>query len=125
MHRIALSTIFTLICFSSFAVAAAPTPSEIRLGQLEQRAAKSATTSAGEYAKNLLEAAKTSITAAKVNFAAGKEKIAGRQMELAEIQLNAADAKAAEMERLEKLAVRRSELKKLDARLEKFRQGEE
>lgn len=125
MPRIALPTIFTLICLSSFALAAGPTPAELKLGQLEQRAAKATATSAGEYAKSLLEAAKASITGAKVNFAAGKEKFAARQMELAEIQLNAADAKAVEMELLEKLAVRRSELKKTDARLEKFRQGEE
>ncbi|OGU13897.1 MAG: hypothetical protein A2076_13300 [Geobacteraceae bacterium GWC2_53_11] len=125
MRRIILPAIFFLICFSSFALAAAPTASESKLGQLEQRAAKAATTSVGEYAKKLLEAAKASITDAKVNFAAGKEKLAVRQMEFAEIQLNAADAKAAELEILEKLAVRRSELKKTDARLEKFRQGEE
>lgn len=125
MPRIALSTLFTLICLSSFVFAAQPTASETKLSQLEQRAAKAATTSTGEYAKSLLEAAKGSINGAKVNFAAGKEKFAARQMELAEIQLNAADAKAAELELLEKLAVRRSELKKMDARLEKFRQGEE
>lgn len=124
MHRLILSTIFALTCFSSLAYAAV-TASEIKLGQLEQRAAKAATTSAGEFAKSLLEAAKASITDAKVNFAAGKEKLATRQMELAETQLNAADAKAAEKELLEKIAVRRSELKKLEVRLEKFRQGEE
>ena len=45
--------------------------------------------------------------------------------ELAEIQLNAADAKGAEKELLEKVAIRRSELKKMEARLERFKQGEE
>jgi len=115
-----------LICFSTFAPAATvPVVPETRLQQLEQRAAKGATTTAGEYANELLDAAKQCIAEARINFSAGKESVATRQLELATIQLNAADAKAAEKELLEKVAVRRSELKKLEARLERFRQGED
>jgi hypothetical protein len=110
-----------LLCFSTLAQAEPDVP----LVQLEQRAAKAETSAAGEYAKNLLDTAKASISDAKISIAAGKEKLALRQTELAEIQLNAADAKAAEKELLEKVAVRRSELKKMEARLERFRQGEE
>ncbi len=126
MQRIAALTSITLLCFSSFALAAdTPTLFDAQLVQLEQRAAKAMTTAAGEYAKDLLDAAKSSISAAKISSAAGKEKVAARQIEMADVQLNAADAKAAEKELLEKVAVRRSELKKLEARLERFRQGEE
>lgn len=126
MKRAAMITGIALICFSTLAPAAtAPAVPESRLAQLEQRALSAAKTAAGEYAKDLLEAAKASINDAKINIAAGKEKLAARQTEMAEIQLNAADAKGAEKELLEKMAIRRSELKKLEARLERFRQGEE
>jgi hypothetical protein len=113
-----------LICHSSVTFAAPPAPEE-QLAQLEQRAAKASKTAAGEYAKQSLDAATASISSAKINFAAGKEKLAARLVEMAEIQLNAADAKGAEKELLEKVAVGRAELKKLEAKLERFRQGEE
>jgi hypothetical protein len=111
-----------------YPLAMAATPPNVpdsKPAQLEQRAAKAATTATGEYAKPLLDAAISSISEAKINIAAGKEKMAARQIELADIQLNAADAKGAEKELLEKVAVRRSELKKLEAQLERFKQGEE
>lgn len=122
MKQVTLSAVILLMSFSSFARAAAP---QEQLAQLEQRVAKAATSVAGEYAKPLLDAARASISEARIYFAAGKEKSAGQQMEMAAIQLNAADAKGAEKELLEKVAIRRSELKKMEARLERFRQGEE
>ena len=126
MNFIAVVTISMLLSFSTLVMAAAaPNAPESQLVQLEQRASKAATSPTGEYAKTLLDAATSSIADAKISIAAGKEKLAVRQIELAEIQLNAADAKAAEKELLEKVAVRRSELKKMEARLERFRQGEE
>lgn len=126
MSRVAAIASFVLLCFTQFAAAAAAPPvPDSHLTQLEQRAAKGATSAAGEYAKPLLDAAAASIADAKISVAAGKEKLAARQIELAEIQLNAADAKGAEKEILEKVAVRRSELKKMEARLERFKQGEE
>lgn len=126
MHRVTLLASIVLICSPAMALAAdTQNASEAQLIQLEQRASKAATSAAGEYAKNLLDAAKASISDAKISVAAGKDKLASRQIELAEIQLNAADAKASEKEILEKVAVRRSELKKMEAQLERFRQGEE
>lgn len=126
MYRLALLFCITMLVFSSFSLAvAAPSAAESQLVLLEQRAGKAATSTTGEYAKTLLDAAKASISDAKISVAAGKEKLASRQIELAEIQLNAADAKAAEKELFEKVAVRRSELKKMEAQLERFRQGEE
>ena len=126
MYRFALVICITTIGFSTFAVAASvPAATEGNVAQLEQRAAKAATSTAGEYAPSFLESAKTSIADAKISMAAGKEKMAARSIELADIQLNAADAKGAEKELLEKIAVRRSELKKMEIRLERFRQGEE
>lgn len=126
MNRVASLACFLLLCMYQLAMAATPpNVPDSKLVQMEQRAAKAATTATGEYAKPLLDAAISTIAEAKINIAAGKEKVAARQIELAEIQLNAADAKGAEKELLEKVAVRRSELKKLEARLERFKQGEE
>jgi apolipoprotein N-acyltransferase len=126
MYRLALLTGITMMSFSTLALAASPpAAAEGQLVQLEQRAAKAAKSTAGEYAQPLLDAAKTSIADAKISIAAGKEKIAARNIELADIQLNAADVKGAEKELQEKVAIRRSELKKMEARLERFRQGEE
>ncbi len=126
MQRIAVSAVIFLMFFSKLPLAAALLAApEGHLAQLEQRAATAATAAAGEYAKNLLDAARSTIADAKISIAAGKEKTAARQLELADIQLTAADAKAAEKELLEKIAIRRSELRKMEARLERFRQGEE
>ncbi len=125
MKRVAVIT-YIALCYSNFALAASVTvTSEALLAQLEQRAQKAAASPTGEYAKDLLDAGKSSIADAKTSIAAGKEKMALRQLEMANIQLTAADAKAAEKELLEKVAVRRSELKKMEARLERYRQGEE
>ena len=121
MNRLALVICIMTMGISSLAVAA--TDGQVAL--LEQRATKAASSPAGEYAKILLDAAKASLTDAKVSSDAGKEKMAARYLELAEIQLNAAEARGAEKELLEKVAVRRSELKKMELRLERFRQGEE
>jgi hypothetical protein len=127
MHRTALLAAVLLGLASSPAMAAsAPaSPQDAQINQLEQKIDKAATTPAGEYARDLLDAAKGSLNNARINFAANKEKLAARYLELAENQLNAAESKGLEKELLEKLAVRRAELKKLDARLERFRQGEE
>lgn len=126
MNRLALAICITTMGVSSLAVAApVATATEGQVALLEQRAAKAATSTAGEYAQTFLDVAKTSIADAKISIAAGKEKIAARYIEIADIQLNAADAKGAEKELLEKVAVRRSELKKMELRLERFRQGEE
>jgi hypothetical protein len=125
MHRIALLTGIIIMSISTYASAAVPTAPEAQLAQLEQRAAKAATSAAGEYAKHLLDAARSSISDAKISSASGKDKLAVQQIEMVEIQLNAADAKGAEKELLEKVAVRRSELKKLEARLARFQTGEE
>lgn len=121
MQRTVIIACLALIFCSTFALAVP----EGQIAQLEQRAEKATSTVTAEFAKDLLDAAKSSLGNAKINFAAGKEKLATRQLEMAEIQLNAADAKAAEKELQEKVAVRRSELKKLETRLERFRQGGE
>lgn len=126
MKRLIVPVSIMLLFLSAYTVsAAAPSASETLLVQLEQRAAKAETSTAGEYAKNLLDAARSSIAGAKISLAAGKDKLAALQIELAGQQLSAADARAAERELLERVAVKRSELKKVEARLERFRQGEE
>jgi len=97
---------------------------EDQLKQLDQRADKASESKVGVYAKDLLDAAKLSLTAAKANAATGKEKETLLKIELAGAQLDAADAKAAEKESIEKLALQRSELRKFEAQLERYRQGE-
>jgi hypothetical protein len=125
MKRVAVIA-YIALCYSNFALAASvPATPEAQVAQLEQKTLKSAASPTGEYAKDLLDAVKSTIAEAKTSLAAGKEKVAFRQLEIAAILLIEADAKAAERELLEKVAVRRSELKKMEARLERYRQGEE
>ncbi|MDD5285086.1 MAG: hypothetical protein PHD54_04455 [Desulfuromonadaceae bacterium] len=97
---------------------------EDQLQQLDQRAEKASESRVGMYAKDLLDAAKLSLTAARANAATGKEKETLLKIELASAQLDSADAKAAEKESIEKLALHRSELRKFEAQLERYRQGE-
>ena len=126
MRRVAVLAGTALMCIVPLALAASVQAApESQLTQLEQQTAKAAKTATGEYAKELLDAAKSSIADAKINIAAGKDKLAVKLIELADIQLSAADVKAVDKEQLEKVAVRRSELKKMEARLERFQQGEE
>ncbi|MDD2852617.1 MAG: hypothetical protein PHY09_12075 [Desulfuromonadaceae bacterium] len=126
MNRSAIITGFLILNLVNLSLAVEiPPASAQRLVQLEQRLEKAAAATAGEYAKSFLDAAKAAIADAKINIAAGKGNLATLQTDLAEIQLNAADAKGATKELLEKIAVRRSELKKMEARLERFRNGED
>lgn len=125
MRRYVLLMCLVLLVTSGAALAATVSRStEDGLKQLEQRAAKTAESNVAEYAKELLDDATASVTAAKAAISAGREKEALQKMELAEAQLKAADAKAAAKEMVETVALRRSELKKMEAQLERYRQGE-
>ncbi|OGR28620.1 MAG: hypothetical protein A2X79_04710 [Desulfuromonadaceae bacterium GWB2_53_15] len=96
-----------------------------RIRQLGDIAATMAKGKSAEYAKDLLDVAQATITAAQAAITAGNEKEALQKAELADLQLKVADAKGAEKDLSEQVAVRRSELKKLEAQLERYRQGEE
>jgi hypothetical protein len=125
MQRCAILTCgMILVIFTAALAANISRSTEDQLKQIEQRAAKAAGTTVGEFSKEGLDAATTTIAAAKVYVAAGKEKEALQKMELADAQLKAAEAKAAEKEMFEKVALQRAELKKLEAQLERYRQGE-
>lgn len=125
MKRYAILTCGLILIFFCAAFASTISRStEDKLKQLDQRAVKAPDSIAAEYAKDELETAKLSLAAAKVFIAAGKENEALLRIELAEAQLNAADAKAAEKELIEKVALHRAEFKKLEAQLERYRQGE-
>lgn len=125
MKLCVLFTFGLVMIFSGLALAeTVPRSTEDQLKQIEQRAAKATESKAGEFAKDGVDAAKTSISAAKTFAAAGKEKEALLKIELADSQLIAADAKADEKETIEKLALTRAELKKLEVQLERYRQGE-
>lgn len=79
----------------------------------------------GEYAREMLELARTSAHAAQYAFTAGSDGTAQQKLELADMQLAVAEAKSAEKELSEETAVRRAELKKLEAQLERYLQGED
>ena len=79
----------------------------------------------GEYAREMLELARTSSLAAQYAFTAGNDGTAQQKLELADMQLAVAEAKCAEKELSEETAVRRAELKKLEAQLERYLQGED
>lgn len=96
-----------------------------RVRLLGEKAAAMAKGKSAEYAKDLLDAAQATVTAAQFATTAGNEKEALQKAELADLQLQVADAKGAEKDLSEQVAVRRSELKKLEAQLERYRQGEE
>lgn len=114
------------ICASAHVAAAGAISRETaeQVRQAEERLTKTATGKQQEFARELLDAARSSIAAATAAATTGNEREARQKSELASLQLNAADARAAERELLEQVAVRRSELKKLEAQLERYRQGE-
>ncbi len=128
MTRITLLTWFTFLSLVSATFAAEAAPNDAaaaQIAQLEQRTVKMAGTSVAEYSKELLDTAKLNVSDAKINYAAGKEKLGALFVQTATARLDAAEVRTAEKELLEKLAIRRSELKKSEARLERYRQGEE
>jgi len=122
-------TIFMLLLLSLFigtangAIVSGST--ENRLKQLGERSAKVAAGKAAEYAKDLLETAKLSVQAAQAAALVGNEVMAIQKIELADLQLTVAETKASTKETVELVAVKRAELKKLDARLENLRLGGE
>ena len=73
----------------------------------------------------VFEAAQATISAAQAAVAGGNEKMATQNGEMAEMQLNLADAKSSEKETAEQVALSRAEVKKLEAQLDRFAQGEE
>jgi hypothetical protein len=96
-----------------------------RVRQLGEQATKLVSGKVGEYAKDALGVAQASISAAQIAIAAGNEKEAIQKAELADLQLMVATAKAGEKELAEQVAVQRAELKRLEAQLERTRQGGE
>lgn len=126
MRQIISVMVALCICWSSIAFGAGvsrDTAERVRL--LGEKAVTMATGKLAEYAKDSLDVAQTTINAAQAAIAAGNEKEALQKAELADLQLMVADAKAAEKDLLEQVAVRRAELKKLEAQLDRYRQGEE
>ncbi len=128
MTRTCFTSSLIVLTFVATSVAAEPVHSDAaaaQITQLEQRAAKMTGSSVLDYAKELLDGAKANVSDAKINYAAGKEKLGALFVQTATARLDTAEIKTTEKELLEKLAIRRSELKKAEARLERYRQGEE
>lgn len=81
--------------------------------------------SAGKSAENIrsgIATAQSTLGAAKAAVAAANGTLALQKTELTAIQLDIAEAKAAEMESAEQLVLRRAELKKLDAQFDQLLQ---
>ncbi len=98
---------------------------ETRLKQLDEKASEIRSGKTSEYAMNALNEAIATISAAQAAASVGNEKLALQKIETATILLTIAEAKGAERELLEQVAVQRVELKKLEAQLERYLQGEE
>lgn len=96
-----------------------------RIKATSERAAKMAAGKTGELAREVLEASQTNILAAQSAFASGDDGLAAQKIEMAEMQLTVAEAKAAGKELAEETALRRAELKKLEAQLDRYLQGED
>lgn len=125
-HRISLvSLIFLLLAAaSSWCLEVSPATAE-KLRRLEERAAALKSGKPGEYAKDPLKEAIQTLSAAQAAASVGNSDLALQKADMAELQLTLAEARAAEMELAEQVAVQRVELKKLEAQLERYLQGEE
>ena len=125
MHHKRLSLLLVLaLCSTSVWAETGPVGAGGPLKQLENRAAAVKTGKASEYAPEALKEALTAVTAAQA-AAAGSQKLSQQKLETASMLLTVAEAKAAERELLEKVAIQRVELKKFEAQLERNLQGEE
>jgi len=93
------------------------------LKQLESRSAELKGGKVAEYAPEALKEAQFAIAAAQAAVAGGNRRLAQQRVEMANLLLTVSETKAAERELLEKVAVQRVELKKLEAQLEKNLQG--
>jgi hypothetical protein len=98
---------------------------EARLKQLEEKAGEAKSGKISEYAADALKDAMAAISAAQAAAAVGNDKLSQQKIEQATLLLTIAEAKGAERELLEQVAVQRVELKKLEAQLERYLQGEE
>lgn len=118
------------LCFSTLAVSMArgaevSPDTAARVRQVGERATAMTTGKTAEYARDFLADAQATVLAAQAAVAAGNGKLALQKSEMAELQLAVAEAKAAEKEFVEQAALRRSELKRLEAQLERYLQGGE
>jgi hypothetical protein len=121
LHSIPLALAIVALVGSGFATAATDNP----LAGLEARVAEAKSGKTTEYAPEALKEALAALTAAQ-GAAAGKDKkLALQAQEKTTLLLDVAEARAAERELLEKVAVQRVDLKKLEAELERNLQGED
>lgn len=118
------AAILLLAAVSVWSLELSPAAAE-KLRRLEDRAAEAKLGKPGEYAKDSLSEAIQTISAAQAAASVGNSDLALQKAEMADLQLTLADARAAEMELVEQVAVQRVELKKLEAQLERYLQGEE
>jgi len=123
-HVMGLVALFVLSAATAFGGELSKETAD-RIQQASQRMEKLASGKVMEYAKEQMEAAKLSLLMAQGAALSSNEKLAQQQVERTELQLTVAEAKAAEKEVTEEVALNRAELKKLEAQLERYMQPEE
>lgn len=123
-HVMGLVALFVLSAATAFGGELSKETAD-RIQQASQRMEKLASGKVMEYAREQMEAAKLSLLMAQGAALSSNEKLAQQQVERTELQLTVAEAKAAEKEVTEEVALNRAELKKLEAQLERYMQPEE
>lgn len=96
-----------------------------KLSSLHQKIEATQKTKAGTYAKDIIEKAKDSLLRGQIAAEAGNEQLAGQSLDIAELQLELAAVTAEERESAESAAIKRSELKTLETRIDSYLRGKE
>jgi hypothetical protein len=117
--KIISSVVLLMLCTTMSWAADGSGTSGNALKQLESRAAEVKGGKVSEYATDAVKEALTGVTAAQSAAAGGNPKLTQQRIETANLLLSVAEAKGTERELLEKVAIQRVELKKLEAQLEK------
>lgn len=119
------SLLYGILCLLLTAGAASADDLKVatdRIQTISDRIAKLSSGKVADYAKNQLNTAQATMGAAKAALAIPNGTLALQKTELAMIQLDHAEATAAEKEGAEQLLLRRAELRKLDAQFDQYLQ---
>lgn len=113
---------FVLACAVGTASANDPKTVADRIQALSERVAKLSSGKVADYAKDKIASAQATLGAAKAAQAVPNVALALQKVDLAHIQLDQAEAAAAEKESAENLLLRRSELRKTEAQFDQYLQ---
>ncbi|MCX5828013.1 MAG: hypothetical protein NTV58_08440 [Deltaproteobacteria bacterium] len=118
-------SIFCMLIFTTSAIAgegvSKATIDDYR--QAKEAVEKLAVSKTGKYAKDIIENTNISVLKAQKAIASGDETLAKQIIEIVKLQMTLADAVAAEREATDRTVVARTELKKLEQRLDNILDG--